>query len=380
MSSDRPPFEHFMLREIYEQPQVVQDCLEHYLNPRTSSSEFASSAIALGIPPEFLAEVEQIHLLACGTSFHASLIAQALLEQWIGIPTRVRIASTFCDAPLPLTPNTVTIAVTQSGETADTLNALALDQQRRSHQAPELQQRSLGITNQPNSTLTQRVQHTLPALSGKEVGIAATKSFMAQLVVFYSLALDLAARRQTLPSDRIDALIQGLERLPGQMNQILEESDAIAHLAKELVNTQNVICLGRGINHAIALEGALKLKETSYSHAEGYASGEFLHGPIAMLDERVAVIAIAMPGPTYEQGLANLQKVKTRGARLIGLTTPDAATQDLFDAIVPLPTVDEWLSPFLTVIPLQLLAYYITVYRGLDVDRPRGLQKSLSAS
>lgn len=380
MLGDRPPFEHFMLREIHEQPQVVQDCLEHYLNPRTSSSEFASSAIALGIPPEFLAEVEQIHLLACGTSFHASLIAQALLEQWIGIPTRVRIASAFCDAPLPLTPNTLTIAVTQSGETADTLNALALDQQRRSHQALELQQRSLGITNQPNSTLTQRVQHTLPALSGKEVGIAATKSFMAQLVVFYSLALDLATRRQTLPSDRIDALIQGLERLPGQINQILEESDAIAHLAKELVNTQNVICLGRGINHAIALEGALKLKETSYSHAEGYASGEFLHGPIAMLDERVAVIAIAMPGPTYEQGLANLQKVKTRGARLIGLTTPDAATQDLFDAIVPLPTVDEWLSPFLTVIPLQLLAYYITVYRGLDVDRPRGLQKSLSAS
>ncbi len=378
MSSDRPPFEHFMLREIYEQPQVVQDCLEHYLNPRTSS-EFASSAIALGMPPEFLAEVEQIHLLACGTSFHASLIAQALLEQWIGLPTRVRIASMFCDAPLPLTPNTVTIAVTQSGETADTLNALALDQQRRSHQALELQQRSLGVTNQPNSTLTQRVQHTLPALSGKEVGIAATKSFMAQLVVFYSLALDLAARRQTLPSDHIDALMQGLERLPGQINQILEESDAIAHIAKELVNTQNVICLGRGINHAIALEGALKLKETSYSHAEGYASGEFLHGPIAMLDERVAVIAIAMPGPTYEQGLANLQKVKTRGARLIGLTTHDAATKDLFDAIVPLPTVDEWLSPFLTVIPLQLLAYYITVYRGLDVDRPRGLQKSLSA-
>ncbi len=379
-----PEFRHFMLQEIYEQPDVVQACLAQYLNlgwlQSHASGQASGSPIQLGLPASLYDDLAEIHLLACGTSLHASLVGQYLLEQLVGIPTRVRYASEFRETPFPLTTNTLTIAVTQSGETADTLKALEFEQQRRSQLAPPFHPRLLGLTNQPDSTLQQQVDYILHAPSGREVGVAATKSFVAQLMVFYALALDLAAQRETLSSDRIYELLRELERLPRKMAQILEAADAIAQLAKDLVDTQDFIFLARGINYPIALEGALKLKETSYIHAEGYAAGEFLHGPIAILDEKVAVVAIAMPGQVYDKTLVNLQKVKSRGARLIGITTPESSdAAALFDALLPMPHVDELLSPILTAVPLQLLAYYITVYRGLDVDRPRGLTKSLTA-
>jgi glucosamine--fructose-6-phosphate aminotransferase (isomerizing) len=379
-----PEFRHFMLQEIYEQPDVVQACLAQYLNlgwlQSHASGQASGSPIQLGLPASLYDDLAEIHLLACGTSLHASLVGQYLLEQLVGIPTRVRYASEFRETPFPLTTNTLTIAVTQSGETADTLKALEFEQQRRSQLAPPFHPHLLGLTNQPDSTLQQQVDYILHAPSGREVGVAATKSFVAQLMVFYALALDLAAQRETLSSDRIYELLRELERLPRKMAQILEAADAIAQLAKDLVDTQDFIFLARGINYPIALEGALKLKETSYIHAEGYAAGEFLHGPIAILDEKVAVVAIAMPGQVYDKTLVNLQKVKSRGARLIGITTPESSdAAALFDALLPMPHVDELLSPILTAVPLQLLAYYITVYRGLDVDRPRGLTKSLTA-
>jgi glucosamine--fructose-6-phosphate aminotransferase (isomerizing) len=379
MLDDRPEFRHFMLQEIYAQPEVVQACLEKYLNLDWAQNHASESPIHLGLPATLYNDLAQIHIVACGTSLHASLVGQYLLEQLAGIPTRVRYASEFPDHPFPLTANTLTIAVTQSGETADTLKALVFEQQRRSQLAPAFRPRLLGLTNQPDSTLQQRVDHILHAPSEQEVGVAATKSFVAQLMVFYVLALDLAVRRQMLSSDRLNILLRELERLPEKIARILEVTDAIAQLAKDLVDVQNFIFLARGVNYPIALEGALKLKETSYIHAEGYAAGEFLHGPLAILDEKVAVVAIAMPGQVYNKTLANLQKVKSRGARLIGITTPEnSAAAALFDALLPIPDVDELFSPILTVIPLQLLAYYITVYRGLDVDRPRGLTKSLS--
>ncbi|MBD2122586.1 isomerizing glutamine--fructose-6-phosphate transaminase [Trichocoleus sp. FACHB-262] len=385
MLDDRPEFRHlefrhFMLKEIYEQPDVVWACLEKYLNLDWTQNRTSESPIHLGLPANLYNGLAEIHIVACGTSLHASLVGQYWLEQLAGIPTRVRYASEFPDHPFPLTANTLTIAVTQSGETSDTLKALTFEQQRRSQLAISCRPRLLGLTNQPDSTLQQRVDHILHAPSEQEVGVAATKSFVAQLIVFYTLALDLACRRQTLSSDRLDILLRELERLPEKISQILAATDAIAQLAKELVDTQDFIFLARGINYPIALEGALKLKETSYIHAEGYAAGEFLHGPIAILDEQVTVVAIAMPGQVYDKTLANLQKVKSRGARLIGITTPEnSEAAALFDSLLPIPEVDELLSPILTVIPLQLLAYYITVYRGLDVDRPRGLTKSLSA-
>nr|WP_290223889.1 isomerizing glutamine--fructose-6-phosphate transaminase [Trichocoleus desertorum] len=384
--SRHPEFRHFMLQEIYEQPDVVQACLAQYFNfdwlQDHDCDRTSRSPVQLGLPESIYDDLAEIHIIACGTSLHASLVGQYWLEQLAGIPTRVRYASEFRETPFPLTVKTLTIAVTQSGETADTLKALKFEQQRRSQRSqldPAYRPHLLGLTNQSASTLHQRVDYILQAPSGREVGVAATKSFVAQLMVFYALALDLAARRQTLSSDRIHQLLRELERLPEKIAQILEAADAIAQLAKELVDTQDFIFLARGINYPIALEGALKLKETSYIHAEGYAAGEFLHGPIAILDEKVAVVAIAMRGQVYDQTLANLQKVKSRGAKLIGMTTPEnSEAAALFDVLLPMPDVDELLSPILTIIPLQLLAYYITVYRGLDVDRPRGLTKSLT--
>lgn len=373
-----------MLKEIYEQPSVAQACLDAYLNENWNPSDSERSPFRLNLPDDFYRDLAQIHIVSCGTSFHASLVGQYLLEQIAGIPTRVKIASEFRYAPFPLTPHTLTIGVTQSGETADTLSALELEQQRRSsHQAVPYQPRLLGITNQPNSSITRLVNYALTPPAGPEVGVAATKSFIAELLAFYCLALDLAYRCQAIGPEQVSSLVQGLRRLPGQIAQLLEEADAIAHLAKELVEIQDFIVLGRGINYPIALEGALKLKETSYTHAEGYAAGEFLHGPIAMLDETVGVIAIAMPGQVYDKVLSNVQRVKDRGPQLIGITAqPNPNSDDaknLFAHELSIPLIDEWLSPILTVIPLQLLAYYITVHRGLNVDQPRSLTKAVTS-
>lgn len=384
LSSQRP---HFMLQEIYQQPEVVRTCLETYWNGNCGlgiggqkSEADPSSVIDLNLPTSFYSNLDEIHILACGTSRHAGLIAQYWLEQLATIPTRVRSAAEFPAAPWPLTPNTLTIAVTQSGETADTLAALRLETARCHELGCARHPHSIGITNQPGSTLTQEVDHTLFTLAGPEIGVAATKTFTAQLVVFLCLALDLAARKQTMPEESLHSIGIALQQIPTFMQQVLEQENAIHHLAQRLVAAEHCILLGRGVNRAIALEGALKLKETTYLHAEGYAGGEFLHGPIALLEAKVPVIAIVPNGSSSEAMLATVEKAKVHGSPAIGLITQDLAakTTALFDHQIILPTVDHRLSPLLTVIPLQLLAYHIAVLRGLDVDRPRNITKTLT--
>jgi glucosamine--fructose-6-phosphate aminotransferase (isomerizing) len=238
----------------------------------------------------------------------------------------------------------------------------------------------LGITNRPDSTIAHLVDHLIDTQAGIEIGVAATKTFTAQLIAFYCLALDLAYRRQTLPLDRIEEILDGLRQLPAQIEAILESQERyIEQLAHDFAETQDFIFLGRGINFPIALEGALKLKEISYIHAEGYPSGEMKHGPIALLDAKVPVVAIAVPGSVYEKVLSNAQEAKARDARLIGVTEMnDAEAAEVFDNLLPVPAVDELLSPLLTVIPLQFLAYHIAARRGLDVDQPRNLAKSVT--
>lgn len=377
---DRQEFAHFMLKEIYEQPEVVRTCLAAYLKPDWTTGEQAeipSSPFNFSLPAAMLADMTQIQIVACGTSYHAGLIAQHWLEQLAGIPTRVRSASEFVSAPPPLTANTLTIAVTQSGETADTLAAV---KESRS-QSIASQSWLLGITNQPESSLATAVDNTLPTLAGTEVGVAATKTFMAQLVVFRCLALEFAYRRRMLSAQQVKQAIAGLQALPDQIEAVLQQDhETVQTVAQTFAGVHDCVVLGRGINRAIALEGALKLKETTYIHAEGYASGEFMHGPIAMLDAGVPVIVIAPSGGVYDQMLANAKKVKTNGAPLMGITSvtepPDRA---VFDHQFTLPSIDEQLSPFLTVVPLQLLAYTIAVQRGLDVDRPRNITKTLTS-
>jgi glucosamine--fructose-6-phosphate aminotransferase (isomerizing) len=255
-----------------------------------------------------------------------------------------------------------------------------MEKRRRIGQLPKYEPRLLGITNRAESSLTPLVDRIIETHAGIEIGVAATKTFVSQLLVFYCLALDLAWRRQTLTATRLEEILVGLRQLPAQIELVLESQERyIEELAHSFAETKDFIFLGRGINFPIALEGALKLKEISYIHAEGYPAGEMKHGPIALLDAKVPVVAIAMPGTVYEKVLSNAQEAKARDARLIGVTPmndPEAA--ETFDDLLPVPGVEELLSPILTVIPLQLLAYHIAARRGLDVDQPRNLAKSVT--
>jgi glutamine---fructose-6-phosphate transaminase (isomerizing) len=376
---EKQGFKHFMLKEIYEQPGVVRACLEAYLRDDWTPQSNCSP-IKLELPAALLADLERIQILACGTSWHAGLVGKYLIEQLAEIPTMVQYASEFRYAPAPLTANTLLIGVTQSGETADTLAALEMEQQRRSQKPDRFQARLLGITNRPESSLGHLVPHIIDTHAGIEIGVAATKTFVAQLLAFYALALELAYQRQTLPLTKLADILDGLRQLPAQIELILESQERyIEELTHEFSETQDFIFLGRGINFPIALEGALKLKEISYIHAEGYPAGEMKHGPIALLDAKVPVVAIAMPGTVYEKVLSNAQEAKARDARLIGVTPMnDAEAAETFDDLLPIPPVDELLSPILSVIPLQLLAYHIAARRGLDVDQPRNLAKSVT--
>ncbi|MBE9165856.1 MULTISPECIES: glutamine--fructose-6-phosphate transaminase (isomerizing) [Microcoleaceae] len=376
---EKQGFKHFMHKEIYEQPAVVRACLDAYLDSDWQPGNLRSP-INLNLPEELCADVEQISILACGTSWHASLIGKYLLEQLANIPTAVQYASEYRYAPAPLTANTLIIGVTQSGETADTLAALGMEQQRRAGFTDKFRARMLGITNGTESSIAHMMPHVISTHAGIEIGVAATKTFVTQLMAFYLLALDLAHRRQTISTERLIEIIAGLRHLPGQIEKFLEiQEQYVEELSHQFTETQDFIFLGRGINFPIALEGALKLKEISYIHAEGYPAGEMKHGPIALLDAKVPVVAIAMPGSVYEKVLSNAQEAKARDARLIGVTPKQGAAEaDIFDHVLPVPLVDELLSPIVTVIPLQLLAYHIAARRGLDVDQPRNLAKSVT--
>ncbi|MEX0269579.1 SIS domain-containing protein [Leptolyngbyaceae cyanobacterium UHCC 1019] len=361
-------FPHFMLKEIQQQPESVQICLAHYFH--------AISEPLLSVP----VNLNEVHILACGTSYHAGLITQHWIEQLVNIPVRVRSGSEFQEAPLPMTANTLTIGITQSGETADTLNAIALDKQRRLAQSEVFQPHLLGITNQPNSALSQRVDWTMPTLAGTEIGVAATKTFLNQLIVCFYFTLELALSRQAISPETVQAYWAELSTLPAKIRAVLQLETQIKPIAQAMINQQHCMVLGRGINQAIALEGALKLKETTYLHAEGYSAGEFMHGPIALLDERVPVIAIAPTDSTHAAMIANLRQVKSHGSPIIGILTEDVPpeTASLFDHVLILPAIADPLSPILSVIPLQLLAYHLAVQRGLNVDKPRNITKTLS--
>ena len=377
---EKQGFKHFMLKEIYEQPGVVRDCLEAYFPTAENAEITAESPVKLDLPGDFYADLAQVQIVACGTSWHAALVGKYLLEQLAGIPTQVQYASEFRYAPSPVTANTLTIGVTQSGETADTLAALSMEKERRQGKEAKYQARLLGITNRPESSLGNMVANIINTHGGIEIGVAATKTFVAQLMAFYALALDLAYRRQEISDSRFEEILTGLRQLPGEIEAILETQERyIEHLVHDFSETKDFIFIGRGINFPIALEGALKLKEISYIHAEGYPAGEMKHGPIALLDTKVPVVAIAVPGNVYEKVISNAQEAKARDSRLIGVTSvKDGEAAEIFNDLIPVSEVEEILSPILTVIPLQLLAYHIAARRGLDVDQPRNLAKSVT--
>ena len=373
--ADKRQFRHFMLKEIHEQPETARLWVERHLPAGLP----AARPVALPFDDSFYNGIERIQILACGTSRHAALVGAYLLEQFAGVPTSVDYASEFRYAPPPLAPNTLTIGVTQSGETADTLAALGMDAERRRAQGdPAYAPRQLGVTNRAESSLARQVPYILDIGAGIEVGVAATKTFLGQLLAFYALALAFAARRGSRSDAEIASLVGELRGLPQRLSDLVAQHDQRSEgMAHRFAETQDVIFLGRGINYPIALEGALKLKEISYIHAEGYPAGEMKHGPIALLDTHVPVISIAVPGVVFEKVLSNAQEAKARDAQLIGVA-PVCADTELFDELLPVPEVSEWISPLLTVVPMQLLSYHIAAHRGLDVDQPRNLAKSVT--
>ncbi len=372
---EKGQFRHFMLKEIYEQPETADQWISRYLPDGLS----ASSPIALSFEDSFYESIESIQILACGTSRHAAMVGAYLLEQFAGIPATVFFASEFRYAPPPLAPNVLTIGVTQSGETADTLAALIMESERRSNLKDNLfSSRQLGITNRIESSIARQVSNIIDIGAGLEVGVAATKTFFGQLLTFYGLAIMFAAKKNKRSLKEINELCSQLRLVPNQLRDLIKIHNRLTEkLAHQFVNTKDVIFLGRGINYPIALEAALKLKEISYIHAEGFPAGEMKHGPIALLDYKVPVISIATQGIVFEKVLSNAQEAKARDACLIGIA-PESPETQIFDHLLPIPKVSEWISPLLTVIPLQLLSYHIAAHRGLDVDQPRNLAKSVT--
>ena len=373
--ADKKNFRHFMLKEIYEQPEKTQLWIDKFLPMDLP----LKNSVAFPISTSTLEKIDQIQILACGTSRHAGMVGAYLLEQFAGVPTKVFFASEFRYAPPPLSANTLTIGVSQSGETADTLAALRMEKERReSTNDANFSFHHLGITNRVDSSFGRELENVVDIGSGIEIGVAATKTFLGQMLSFYGLTLLFASHREKRTSQEILDFSNDLRLIPEQLTDLIKRHDSLCQeIAHLFVETKDVIFLGRGINYPIALEGALKLKEISYIHAQGYPAGELKHGPIALLDQNVPVVSIAAPGLVYEKVLSNSQEAKARDARLIGVST-HGPESEIFDELFTIPKVSEWVSPLLTVVPLQLFSYHIAANKGLDVDQPRNLAKSVT--
>ena len=360
-------YKHFMLKEIHEQPDVVRNVLSGKL--RAIDKNIKLDEVTLDI--DTLKNLNRIQIVACGTSLHAAMVGKYIIEDFCGIPVDVEPASEFIYRRTITDKNTLVIGVSQSGETADTITAI--------RQAKALGSHILIVTNRPDSTMAREADSLVPVNAGIEVSVAATKSYMAQVISFYLLAIYMAETKMSLSNDDITKLKHELIVLPQKIEEVLAHKDDIKICAKKFSNAKDFIFIARGINFPTALEGALKLKEISYINATGYTAGELKHGPIAMLDESMPVLSILMTGKVYEKILSNSEEAKARNARMIALTnsTSEKLT-DLFESIIKIPEIDELLSPALAIVPLQLLAYYIAEFLGKDVDQPRNLAKSVT--
>jgi glucosamine--fructose-6-phosphate aminotransferase (isomerizing) len=371
VQAEKGGFRHFMLKEIHEQPRAMRDTLLG----RISLEEGEVHLEELGPAADALREARRVVLLACGTSWHAALVGKFLIEQIAGIPAEVDYGSEFRYRTPIVGPGTVAVAISQSGETADTLAAF--------REAKSKGALGLAICNVQGSMLTREAAGSLQTHAGPEIGVASTKAFTGQLVALSLLALHLGRLRGTLGADACREHLSHLTRVPHLMEQALEREHQVEELARTLSHARDFLFLGRGVNYPIALEGALKLKEISYLHAEGYPAGEMKHGPIALVDEDLPVVALCPEGHVHEKMVSNMQEVKARGGRVLAVGSGgDEGLRSLLDGpgdtLLEIPRGPEIWSPFLTVIPLQLLAYHVAVRAGRDVDQPRNLAKSVT--
>ena len=358
-------YRHFMQKEIFEQPAVIGETLQSFVNPM-------SRTVALPELPFDLGEVPRITMIACGTAYYAGVVAKYWLEQQAGQLVEVDIASEFRYREAPLPEGGVSLFISQSGETIDTLAALRYARSQGQH--------IVSVVNVPESAIARESDVVLPTLAGPEIGVASTKAFTTQLTALACLAIATAKERGTMDAAQVAALSGALTEVPARSAEVLNHDETIRALAAELSEARDVLYLGRGTCYPIALEGALKLKEISYIHAEGYAAGEMKHGPIALIDEAVPVIVCAPSGPLFEKTASNVQEVIARGGRVIFLSDAEgiARLDGQASHAIELPKVDPFVAPILYAIPIQLLAYHTAVMKGTDVDQPRNLAKSVT--
>ena len=362
--AEKGGYRHFMLKEIFEQPRAVTDTFRGLITEETGEVFLDG----LDVDPAVL---RKIYILACGTSWHAALVGKFLIERYAAIPVEVDLASEFRYRDPLVGDKDVVIAISQSGETADTLAAV--------REAKKRGARVVSVCNVMESSLTREAAWNFMTHAGPEIGVASTKAFTTQLVALLLLAVHLGEKKGRLAGDEAVGVIQELVHLPGKMEKVLDRAHEIEALAKDYFHFKDFVFIGRGINYPIALEGALKLKEISYIHAEGYPAGEMKHGPIALIDEDMPVVALAPADSSLPRMLANMEEVKARGGRIIAfLTEGETNGAAMADHAFVLPAIAEPLEPMLFSVPLQLLAYHVAVLKGTDVDQPRNLAKSVT--
>ena len=360
-------YEHFMLKEIFEQPRSIMDCMRGRLNLKNSS-------VALGGIKDYeekIVNAKRLIIVACGTSWHAGIVGEYLLEELARIPVEVEYASEFRYRNPIINEGDVVICISQSGETADTLAAISLAKERGAT--------ILGICNVVGSSISRLTDCGSYTHAGPEIGVASTKAFTAQVTVLTLLALMIGKKKGTIPSNRFNRILFELNSIPEKVEEVLKSDKQINFISDIYKDASNALYLGRGINFPVALEGALKLKEISYIHAEGYPAAEMKHGPIALIDEEMPIFVIATKDASYEKVVSNIQEVKARKGKVIAIVTKgDTEVKAIADHVIEIPETDDVLVPLIATIPMQLLSYHIAVMRGCNVDQPRNLAKSVT--
>jgi glutamine---fructose-6-phosphate transaminase (isomerizing) len=360
-------YDHFMMKEIYEQPNVIKDTYRGRLHANQGVIQMAGVEDNL----EKFLNAQRILIIACGTSWHAGLVAEYIIEEFARIPVEVEYASEFRYRNPIINKGDVVIAISQSGETADSLAAIKLAKERGAF--------VFGVCNVVGSSISRETHAGAYTHAGPEIGVASTKAFTTQITVLTMIALRLAKAKGTLSNSDFHRYLQELELIPEKVKEALETNDKAKEIAAKFKDATNCLYLGRGYNFPVALEGALKLKEISYIHAEGYPAAEMKHGPIALIDEQMPVVVIAPKQGHYDKVVSNIQEIKSRSGKIIAVVTKgDVQVRDLADYVIEVPETSDALSPLLTTIPLQLLSYHIAVMRGCNVDQPRNLAKSVT--
>ena len=364
-AAEKAGFEHFMMKEIHEQPKAVEDTIHSMVK------DGAIDLSEAGITQEILREISQVYIVACGSAYHVGVVAQYVMEDLAGIPVRVELASEFRYRHMKLDPAGLVVIISQSGETADSLAAL--------RRAKEAGLRTLAIVNVVGSSIAREADNAFYTLAGPEIAVATTKAYSTQLIACYGLAIQTAMAREAIGVEEYQRLIGEMETLPGKIRRIIEEKERLQWFAAKQAAAHDVFFIGRGIDYAISLEGSLKMKEISYIHSEAYAAGELKHGTISLIEDGTLVIGVLTQQELYEKTVSNLVECKSRGGYLMGLTTyGNYSIEDTADFVTYIPKTDPHFTASLAVIPLQLIGYYVSVAKGLDVDKPRNLAKSVT--